>query len=413
MAILVGNQRGGAQDMALHLMKDENDHVDVHEIRGFMSDSVMGAMNEAYAMSKATKCKQFIYSLSASPPPNEKVTTDDLVGFVDQAEERLGLQGQPRILVIHEKRGRRHIHSVWSRIKPDDLKAVQMSYDRKTLMTLSRDIFIERGWQLPQGLAEPSRRDPRNFTLAEWQQAKRQGKDPREIKTALQDAWAVSDSRAAFIHALDERGYKLARGDKRGFLVVDHRLEPYSLSKWSGQKPKDLKSRLGNPQEFPSLDDTKAQMHREMQHTLSRIETDVQHRANEAQERFEQKRKALIQKQQQEREAFKQAQEQRRIAANKARAERFRSGLSGLWDHLRGEHKPIQKQNELEAYAELKRSRQDMDKLIVQHLDQRQRIEKFRKRYNDRAETVSRNLEQDKKPYQHNYPYNHMHEPQR
>jgi len=47
MTILVGNQRGGARDMALHLMKAENEHVDVHEIRGFVSDSVMGAMNEA------------------------------------------------------------------------------------------------------------------------------------------------------------------------------------------------------------------------------------------------------------------------------------------------------------------------------------------------------------------------------
>ena len=29
--ILVGSQRGGAKNLALHLMKDENEHVAVHE----------------------------------------------------------------------------------------------------------------------------------------------------------------------------------------------------------------------------------------------------------------------------------------------------------------------------------------------------------------------------------------------
>ena len=36
--ILEGNARGGAKNLALHLMKDENDHVTIHELRGFMSD---------------------------------------------------------------------------------------------------------------------------------------------------------------------------------------------------------------------------------------------------------------------------------------------------------------------------------------------------------------------------------------
>ena len=49
--ILVGNQRGGAKDLALHLMKTENEHIDVHQVRGFASENVMGALNETYALS--------------------------------------------------------------------------------------------------------------------------------------------------------------------------------------------------------------------------------------------------------------------------------------------------------------------------------------------------------------------------
>ena len=32
--ILNGNQRGGAKDLAIHLMKEENDHVELYELRG-------------------------------------------------------------------------------------------------------------------------------------------------------------------------------------------------------------------------------------------------------------------------------------------------------------------------------------------------------------------------------------------
>ena len=40
--ILVGSQRGGGRDLAHHLMKPENDHVEVHELRGFAAtDSSM------------------------------------------------------------------------------------------------------------------------------------------------------------------------------------------------------------------------------------------------------------------------------------------------------------------------------------------------------------------------------------
>ena len=39
--ILKGSQRGGAKALALHLLRaDENEHVEVHELRGFVSRNV-------------------------------------------------------------------------------------------------------------------------------------------------------------------------------------------------------------------------------------------------------------------------------------------------------------------------------------------------------------------------------------
>lgn len=75
--ILVASQRGGAKQLGAHLMRtDENEHVEVHEVRGFVSDDVTGALKEAQAASTGTKCKQYLFSVSLNPPETERVDID-------------------------------------------------------------------------------------------------------------------------------------------------------------------------------------------------------------------------------------------------------------------------------------------------------------------------------------------------
>ena len=42
--ILKASQRGGGTQLGSHLLKTENEHVEVHEVRGFCADDVKGAM---------------------------------------------------------------------------------------------------------------------------------------------------------------------------------------------------------------------------------------------------------------------------------------------------------------------------------------------------------------------------------
>ena len=45
--ILKGNQRGGARQLAAHLLNArDNEHVEVHELRGFCADDLTGAFVE-------------------------------------------------------------------------------------------------------------------------------------------------------------------------------------------------------------------------------------------------------------------------------------------------------------------------------------------------------------------------------
>ena len=87
--ILHGSQRGGARDLAAHLMKPENEHVEVHEVRGFVADTLVGALREAEAISPGTKCRRHLYSLSLNPPETESVPIESFESAIDRVEAKL------------------------------------------------------------------------------------------------------------------------------------------------------------------------------------------------------------------------------------------------------------------------------------------------------------------------------------
>ena len=394
--ILVGNQRGGARNLAAHLLSPDNENVEIHEVRGFATDDVHGAFQEAHAMSLGTRCKQFLFSLSFNPPPQERVQTETFEDAIARAEDKLGLTDQPRVVIFHEKEGRRHAHVVWSRIDTEEMKAVQLSFTHRKLQDLSRELYLEHGWRMPDGLADKSRSDPRNFTLDEWQQAKRQGQDPRTIKAALQDAWAVSDNKAALVYALKERGLFLARGDRRGYLAVDKDGEVYALPKWAGVKTKDVRARLGEADALPTIEEAKAQFAQEMQPALTRWERQLQERIDAHHARTESQTCELLERQTAERKALFDGIEERRIRETQARQERFRTGLGGLWDRLRGEHRRLREENEKDAYDALLRDRRKKDELIFNQLEQRRELQERHKQEVARLQEQQRTLADDR-----------------
>lgn len=381
--ILVGSQRGGAGELARHLLKEENEHVELHELRGFASDTLPGALKESYAISRATRCRQHLFSLSLNPPPGENVPTDAFEDAIERIEEKLGLSGQPRAIVFHDKEGRRHCHVVWSRIDAQELKAVPLPFTKLRLQEMARELFLEHGWKMPRGLARSEERDPRNFTLEDWQQAKRAGKDARQVKIDFQDAWAMSDSPASFAHALKARGYWLAQGDRRGFVAVDIHGEAYAVARQVGVKTKVVRERLGNEAELPSVAETKAQIATEMVSVLEGLSQEQKAQEAARSAVFERQRASLVERHRAERSAFRDALQQRIEAEARQRKARFRSGLAGLWDRLRGEHRRIRQLNEREAEEARKRDIAEKDALVFRQLGERRRLQAMIKAVHD------------------------------
>lgn len=399
---LEGNQRGGGKACAAHFLSQENDHVEVYELRGFVSDNLHGAMNEIYAVSRGTKCSKYLYSLSVNPPPQEKVSTSDYIAAIDKAEQKLGLSDQPRGIVFHEKEGRRHAHVVWSRIDSEEMKAVHISHDHLKLKDLSRELYLEHGWKMPEGYAKIGGRDPKNFSLSEWQRAKRKGYDPREVKAAIQDAWAMSDSGSAFISAMNERGLKVARGDRAGIVAVNIHGDVQSIPRALGRdiKLRHVRDRLGDETALPSVDEVKAQLATLMSEKMKRFRQELAAKAERRKTQFERKHTALLHHQKAERTALTSQIEARQHQEVLSRQARFSTGLRGVWDALRGEHKRIRSQNEQEAYLALQHDQSTKDNLVFKHLGERQRLNLFKLRVRGRFETKSKELSRDLKAFE-------------
>lgn len=374
--ILKGNQRSGARQLAMHLMNtQDNDHVTVHQLRGFLGTDLVEAFNEAYALSRGTKCTQYLFSLSISPPSPASVDVQAFERAVDAVEEKIGLVGQPRAIVFHEKEGRRHAHCVWSRIDVESMTAVNLSHYKLKLRDMSRSLYLEHGWKMPRGLANSSERDPLNFTLSEWQQSKRKRRDPREIKAAFQDAWATSDSAAAFAQALAARGYYLARGERRSFVAVDLKGDVFAIARWTGVRTKAVEERLGDPDGFFSVDAMSAQLSQRLSDRLQNLLAEAEAVHLETAHRHLSRRHALVRQQRIAREALAKEQAQRREAETAVRLARIPKGLRGIWSRISGQHRQIRRLNEEETLAGDARDRAEVELCINRHVAERKLLQ--------------------------------------
>jgi hypothetical protein len=375
--ILKGNQRGGGRQMALHLLNGlDNEHVTVHEVSGFIADDVLGALNEAHALSKATKCKQFMYSLSLNPPQDKKVPVADFEAALEKVEKKLALEGQPRVIVFHEKEGRRHAHCVWSRIDAGEMKAINMSFDRDKLNGISKSLFLEHGWTLPDGFRDKSRGNPLNYSREEWQQAARIGRKATDIKRELQESWAASDNRKSFENALGELGYVLARGDRRGYVAVDVYGEVYPLNKRKlGLEKKAIEARLGKADTLPSVEHAKEQLSAQLSGLFTRYEKELSALHDKQKQPLLADKVKMVTAQREARDELEAAQAERWQKEEQGRNARIRAGFKGLWDKLNGRYWKTRKRNEQETWKAHLRDQKERENLIQAQLAERQALQ--------------------------------------
>lgn len=394
--ILNGNERSGAARLAKHLMNArDNEHVELHDLSGFVADDLHGALQESEAIARGTRCQKHLFSLSLNPPEQEDVPVEVFEAAIDKIERQLGLEGQPRAIVFHEKEGRRHAHAVWSRIDGDKMKAINLSFYKRELTNISRELYLEQGWPMPNGLRDHRQRDPLKFTLEEWQQAKRTGLDAKQIKALIRECWNGSDSRQSFEAALKEKGYWLAQGERRGFVAVDWRGEIYSLSRMTGAKTKELKARIGDPKELLSVDEARAQIGELMSSKLKAWAKEEEAKACKTNLAAQFQREQMVQRHRKARADLKSAHDARWLAEEKTRAARTPRGVRGLWGWITGKNKKIRKINEAGITRATQRDRAEKQTVIRIQLAERRNLQRQIKLARERQQVRIQELGRD------------------
>jgi hypothetical protein len=269
--IIKGKSVGGAKRLAVHLMRtDTNERAEVKELRGVAAEDLRGALLEMEAVASGTRTTKPFYHGSINTRADERLTDEQRVYAIDRLEAALGLTGQARTIVVHEKEGREHCHIVWSRIDLERMAAISDSHNYRKHEEVARALEREFGHERVQGAhaeRDGKERPERTPSHAEMLQAERTGLSPNEAKEKITELWRSTDSGRAFAQALDQNGWVLARGDRRDFVVIDPKGGTHSLARRvEGAKAKDIRERMSDLdiERLPSVAEAKTiQRHRQ------------------------------------------------------------------------------------------------------------------------------------------------------
>jgi Relaxase/Mobilisation nuclease domain len=260
--IIEGKSRGkgkGKSDLAVHLMKDENERIRIMDARGTLSHDLSETLSDWQTIGWSIGCKKPLYHANVDPDGTQRITDAQKREAVDRLEAALGFQGQPRIVIEHEKKGREHLHVVWLRIDTDRMRVLSDSFNYYKHERVATELEREFGLPLTQraltreeGLQRP-RAAP---SKAELQQAQRSGLSPHEARRRITEIWNSTETGQQFAAGLESAGWMLARGDRRDFVALDPHGNAHSLTRRvEGHRTADIRDRLSDidPRTLPSV----------------------------------------------------------------------------------------------------------------------------------------------------------------
>jgi hypothetical protein len=263
--IIKGKSRSGPAALAAHLGNAEkNERVSLLETRGTVSKELRGALVEMDAYAAGTRCEKPLYHAAISPGPPHRLTPEQRAEAIDALEEKLGLVGHARVVVMHEKLGREHIHVVWSRMDTEQMRSVSDSHNYRKHEEVARDLERRFGHARVQGAhheRDGVKRPDRTPSRAELRQEERTGIKGKKVKAEITAAFRSSDGPDAFRASLEDRGYILAKGDRRDFVVVDRAGGIHSLARRiDGVKAAELREFMSGVSagDVPALKDIQA-----------------------------------------------------------------------------------------------------------------------------------------------------------
>lgn len=263
--IIKGKSRAAPMRLAKHLERtDTNEHVEMLEFRDVPIENLEHALRHMQMLTAGTQGTKGLYHANIDPHADYPMSREQWERCADVLEQELGLEGQPRVIVMHKKEGREHIHVVWARTDLDTLTLRSDSFTYGKHERASARLEEEFGHEHVPG--KWHKRDPEkelpmaDYNHAEWQQSERSGLDAVERKQEITALYEQSDNGQSFQNALEDRGYVLANGDKRVFVVVDVAGHVHSLNRQiTSAKAKDIREKIADidPASLPDVSEAR------------------------------------------------------------------------------------------------------------------------------------------------------------
>lgn len=256
--IIKGHSSTG-RGLGAYLLHDKNARAEVWDIRGDLPRGLSETLNDWRSVTLGTACTKPLYHAQLNP--DRVLSPDEWQTALAIFEKEMGFENQPRAVVLHEHKGREHLHLVYLRIGEDG-KAIPDSWNYLHHEKAARGIEQKLGLETTKGAftaRDHSPRPDRTPSRDDIQQGERLGTDPKAIKAAVSTLYRQADTGQALVAALSEAGYSLAQGDRRAYVILDPTGGTHSLTRMTGARAADLSDRLHDyPLEsLPTVDEAR------------------------------------------------------------------------------------------------------------------------------------------------------------
>jgi hypothetical protein len=245
--------------LGAYLLHDKNERAEVWDIRGDLPRDLRELLADWRSDTLGSACQKPLYHAQLNP--DRPLSREEWNTAIAIFEKEMGFQHQPRAVVFHEYKGRGHVHLVYSRLDETG-KAISDSWNYLRHEKAARGIEQALGMERIQGALYERERGPRperTPSRGAVQQGERTGHDPQTVRQDITALYRSAGGNAAtFAASLERHGYRLARGDRRGLVVVDTKGGIHSLSRASGAKAGELRAMFHGYAALPGVVEAKA-----------------------------------------------------------------------------------------------------------------------------------------------------------
>ena len=247
--IVKGRSRSNGAQLGPYLLHSEGtENVTVLQVSGMATKDVCQALIE---MQEITDCGQRgvkgLYHGVISPQPGYALDERQWIYAADVLARELQLEGQPRVIVLHDKadargQARTHAHVVFQRTDKESLKLIPDSWNYIAHERASRHLERTLGHELVPGAHIAPRKDREEGKAYPDHERLKAGMTRGKRVNQITGLYRGADSASAFVAALHDKGYVLAQGDRRDFVLVDDRAQVFSLPRFiEGVKTKQVR----------------------------------------------------------------------------------------------------------------------------------------------------------------------------